>query len=130
MVVIAIENSHPKLRGELTRWFIEVIHGVFVGNVSKTIRDRVWKNIVNDKTRKGAVMMYNYMCEQGFRMEMCGKPRRKIIDFDGVQLIFVSNFKDSLLDSKSFVDINDVDKINDVEQFMLDDEKWKDLYDD
>lgn len=138
MVVFVIQNSNHKLRGELTKWLIEVMHGTFVGDVTKTVREKLWEKIKDDRVRRGAVMIYNYPCVQGFRMEMCGRPRRKVVDFDGIQLIFVTNFKDAVEEIKTnhnvlkddFCRDDEVLILDDVEKLMLEDEKWKDSLDD
>ena len=45
MVVIVIDNASAKLRGELTKWLLEVKPGVFVGKVSAMVRERLWDKI-------------------------------------------------------------------------------------
>lgn len=89
MVVLVIDNSSEKLRGELTRWLIEVKPGVLVGNISAMVREKLWEKVNYDQNRKGAVMLYSMNTEQGFAMKMCGEPKRQIVEFDGVQLIEV-----------------------------------------
>lgn len=39
MVVIAMDCAPENVRGELTRWFLELKPGVFVGNVNARIRE-------------------------------------------------------------------------------------------
>lgn len=56
MIVLVIETASEKLRGELTRWFMEAKPGIFVGNASKVVRDILWKKICEDKVRKGALL--------------------------------------------------------------------------
>lgn len=86
---MVIDNSSEKLRGELTRWLIEVKPGVLVGNISAMVREKLWEKVNYDQNRKGAVMLYSMNTEQGFAMKMCGEPKRQIVEFDGVQLIEV-----------------------------------------
>ena len=46
MIVFVIEAASEKLRGELTRWFMEAKPGIFVGNASKVVRENLWpKNL-------------------------------------------------------------------------------------
>ena len=87
MVVMVIENAPEKLRGELTRWLLEPKPGVLVGKVSASVRERLWEKVCSDDTRTGALLLYNFDSEQGFRIEMCGDPKRSVIDIDGIQLI-------------------------------------------
>lgn len=89
MIVMVIDNGSEKLRGELTKWLMEVKPGVLVGNVSAMVRGKLWKKVNDDSNHHGAVMLYSMNTEQGFEICMCGEPKRQIIDFDGVQLIEV-----------------------------------------
>lgn len=87
MVVLVIDNAPEKLRGELTRWLLETKPGVFAGKVSAAVRERLWVKVCEDCKRTGALLLYSSDTEQGFRIEMCGDPKRSVIDIDGVQLI-------------------------------------------
>mgnify|MGYP000628141149 CR=1 FL=1 len=91
MVVLVIDNGSEKLRGELTRWLMEVKPGVLVGNISAMVREKLWDKVNQDSERRGAVLLYSMNTEQGFAMKMCGEPKRQIVDFDGIQLIEVRN---------------------------------------
>ena len=42
MVILLLERVSPSLRGELTRWLLEPKAGVFVGNVSALVREKLW----------------------------------------------------------------------------------------
>ena len=86
MVVIVLENASEKLRGLITRWLIETKPGVFVGSVSAIVREKLWE-VVEEETPKGALLIYSYNNEQGYRIEMLGEPRRSLVDLDGLQLI-------------------------------------------
>lgn len=91
MIIFVIENSPEKLRGELTKWLLETKPGVFVGKVSATVRILLWEKVCDDCKRTGALMIYSSDTEQGFRMEICGDPKRTLVDSDGIQLIKVQN---------------------------------------
>ena len=87
MTIIVLERVPISLRGELTRWMLEVHTGVFVGDLSALVRDLLWEHIC-DTMRSGAgALVYRSNGEQGFTMQMCGKTSRKLRDFDGLQLI-------------------------------------------
>ena len=87
MVVIAMDCAPESIRGELTRWFLELKPGVFIGNVNARIRDLLWDRVCTTDEADGAVMAYTCNTEQGFAMRLAGDPRRKIIDLDGVQMV-------------------------------------------
>ncbi len=87
MCVIVMDNARPGLRGELTRWLLEVKPGVFVGKVSAAVREKLWEKVQGDAEADGALLLYSSDSEQGFRMELHGDPKRTVVDFDGIQLI-------------------------------------------
>ena len=90
MTVIAMDSASESVRGELTRWFLELKPGVFVGRVNSRIRDLLWKRICETDSAAGAVMVFSAPNEQGFEMKVSGDPKRKVNDFEGIQLITVS----------------------------------------
>ena len=50
------------------------------------MRDLLWKK-VEDTYLYGALMIYSFNNEQGFKFEMYGEPTRSVIDYDGLELI-------------------------------------------
>ena len=42
MVVVVTENVPPRLRGRLAIWLLEVRAGVYVGDVSRRVREMIW----------------------------------------------------------------------------------------
>ncbi len=87
MTVIILERVSESVRGELTRWMLEIHTGVFVGSLSALVRDLLWDYIC-DKMRNGAgALVYQSNNEQGFVMKVCGRTSRRLRDFDGLQLI-------------------------------------------
>lgn len=87
MVVIAIDNAPHNIRGELTKWFLELKPGVFVGNVNARIRELLWERVCTTSAADGAVMVFSSNNEQGFTMILAGTPKRTVIDLDGIQLV-------------------------------------------
>ena len=94
MTVIVLELAPEGIRGELTRWFLELKPGVFVGKVNTRIRELLWERICKSDRTNGAVMVYSSPHEQGFEMKVHGDPKRRVTDFEGVQLITVINGQD------------------------------------
>lgn len=90
MTVIAMDSAPESVRGELTRWFLELKPGVFVGKVNSRIRELLWERICETDSAAGAVMVFSAPNEQGFEMKVSGDPRRNVSDFEGVQLITIS----------------------------------------
>ncbi|MEU8550949.1 type I-E CRISPR-associated endoribonuclease Cas2e [Streptomyces roseoverticillatus] len=85
--VVVLIAAPPGLRGHLTRWFIEVAPGVFVGSPNARIRDLLWK-VLADRIRDGQVVMIEPACtEQGWTARTAGQDRWAPIDFDGLTLM-------------------------------------------
>jgi CRISPR-associated protein Cas2 len=91
MVVIVLEKVPKTLRGELSRWMLEVSTGVFVGSVSATVRDLLWEKCVAKKTAGRCCMLYRTNNEQGFAIRTHGDTTRTLVDFDGLTLVAVKN---------------------------------------
>lgn len=87
MVLFVLERVPTGLRGELTRWLIELKAGVFVGTISADVRERLWQRVV-ERTKQGAAyLVHPAPGEQRFTMRTHGSTGRSIVDFEGLQLI-------------------------------------------
>lgn len=115
MVVIAIENAPAKLRGELTKWLMEVKAGIFVGTVSAIVREKLWEKVDKEEKKKGAVLLYSQDNEQGFSMEMSGFPTRNVIDLDGAQLIHVSKKESPVENNLNMDDPENIQNLSEIE---------------
>ncbi len=92
MTVIIMETAPEKLRGELTRWLIEAKPGVFIGNLSALVRDKLWKKVCTSVPSVSALLIYTTTGnEQGYQIKMNGDPRRQIVEMEGLQLIKVAD---------------------------------------
>lgn len=87
MVVVILERVTPALRGELSRWLLEVRPGVFVGRVSSLVRDKLWEEIGGKLRQGAAVLVYTTNNEQGFAIQSTGDRSREVVDFDGLLLM-------------------------------------------
>lgn len=56
MLVIVTENVPPRLRGRLAIWLLEVRAGVYVGKVSRRVREMIWDQIESGLEDGNAVM--------------------------------------------------------------------------
>ena len=91
MVVLIMEKVPVSLRGEITRWMIELKTGVFVGTISALVRDKLWEHICL-KTRGGsATLLQSASNEQGYIIRTHGDAPRIVRNFDGLQLITIPN---------------------------------------
>ena len=87
MIVIVLNNVPVSLRGDLTRWLVEVKSGVYIGQVSARVRDKLWDKCMTNKRTGGVFQAWSTNNEQGFRMRMAGMVDRQIVDWEGVELI-------------------------------------------
>lgn len=87
MVLILLERVPPSLRGELTRWLIQPRAGVFVGNVSAMVREKLWDKLLRAKRSGSVTMLYSSNTEQGFTIRTHGETARRIEDFEGLLLV-------------------------------------------
>ena len=87
MVVMILENVPVSLRGTLSRWLIEPHPGVFVGHVSAMVRDQLWQKCCKSCKNGGVVQIWSTNTEQRFQMRMHGQTRRRVTDWEGLQLI-------------------------------------------
>ncbi len=87
MVVMVLETVPEGLRGELTRWLIEVKTGVFVGTCSARVRDKLWEKCCERRRGGGVAQIWSTNTEQGFAMRMHGETSREIVEMEGLQLV-------------------------------------------
>ena len=86
MVVITLSDCPPKLRGDITKWMLEISTGVYVGNFSARVRKGLWKRVCENIKTGRAVMIYSTNGEQHFGFEVHNS-RWVPEDFDGIKLI-------------------------------------------
>ncbi|MDI9448602.1 MAG: type I-E CRISPR-associated endoribonuclease Cas2e [Bacillota bacterium] len=89
MIVMVLERVSSGKRGQLTRWLLEPKAGVFVGNVSARVRDRLWQMICKGmEPDNGGILIYSTSDnEQGFSMRIHGNTNRTLIELDGLYLV-------------------------------------------
>ncbi len=87
MTVVVLERASERLRGALTRWFLEVHSGVYLGTLSARVRDELWALILAEIGVGAALMVHPARCEQGFRIRSVGDRSREIFDIDGLILV-------------------------------------------
>ena len=87
MIVIVTENVPPRLRGRLAVWLLEIRAGVYLGNVSRRIREKIWEYCEADLDDGNIVLAWQTNTESGYDYQTLGKNRRIPIDFDGLRLV-------------------------------------------
>ena len=87
MLVVVTENVPPRLRGRLAVWLLEVRAGVYIGNVSKRVREMIWQQITVLAEQGNVVMAWATNTESGFEFQTWGENRRIPVDLDGLRLV-------------------------------------------
>ena len=87
MLVIVTENVPPRLRGRLGLWLVEVRAGVYVGDVSRRVRDIIWENLEKGLEDGNVVMAWTSNNESGFDFMTLGSNRRIPVEMDGIKLV-------------------------------------------
>lgn len=93
MVVFILEKVPASLRGELTRWTLELKSGVFVGSLSAMVRNMLWEKICLGAKEGGAALIHSMDNEQGFAVQMFGDTSRRIVDFEGLWLVGIQEIQ-------------------------------------
>lgn len=87
MLVIVVENVPPRLRGRLAVWLLEVRAGIYVGDVSRRVREMIWEQIEQGMEEGNAVMAWSTNTESGFDFLTAGTNRRIPVEMDGIKLV-------------------------------------------
>ncbi|MBR3664091.1 MAG: type I-E CRISPR-associated endoribonuclease Cas2 [Desulfovibrio sp.] len=88
MLVIVTESVPPRLRGFLSRWLLEVRAGVYIGDYSIRVRERLWNVILTQLEESGnAVMAWSTNNESGFSFQTAGQNRREPFEIEGFSLV-------------------------------------------
>ena len=87
MLVIVVENVPPRLRGRLAVWLLEIRAGVYVGKLSRRVREMIWSTVEDGLGEGNAVMAWSTNAEAGYEFVTAGENRRIPVDLDGVQLV-------------------------------------------
>jgi CRISPR-associated protein Cas2 len=86
MIVIVLSACPEGLRGDLSKWLLEISAGVFVGFVSARVRDLLWERIIELAKDGRAIMVHSSRGEQrlAFRVH---RNQWVPVDMDGIHLI-------------------------------------------
>ncbi|MBN2180156.1 MAG: type I-E CRISPR-associated endoribonuclease Cas2 [Deltaproteobacteria bacterium] len=101
MMVIVVENAPSRLRGRLALWLLEVRAGVYVGKVSRRIREMIWENVEVGINNGNAVMAWTTNTESGFDFLTLGSNRRIPVEVDGIKLVSFLPETDDSVSTKS-----------------------------
>ncbi|WP_092565428.1 MULTISPECIES: type I-E CRISPR-associated endoribonuclease Cas2e [Bowdeniella] len=85
-VTLVLTAAPSSLRGELTRWFLEIAPGVYVGDVSRRVREQIWQLIEDHLGSGRAIISFSDTSEQGYGFDVLGHDKIPV-DVDGLTLI-------------------------------------------
>lgn len=88
-MVIEVENVPPRLRGRLNVYLLEVRTGLYVGDVSKRVRDMLWEQVCSFCKNGNAALIWNTNTESGFDFLTIGPNRRVPVEMDGLKMVAV-----------------------------------------
>jgi CRISPR-associated protein Cas2 len=91
MVVYILEKVPVSLRGELSRWMQEPHGGVFVGNLSVMVREKLWEKACKEARNGSVMMVYSTNNQQGYGMRSAGDASRQFVEVEGLQLVMIPN---------------------------------------
>lgn len=87
MVVITVSKCPSSLKGDLAKWLTEIQTGLYVGSLSKRVRDRLWERVLKGIGSGRAIMIYSCRNEQGMGIRSYNTDFHPK-SFDGIWLIF------------------------------------------
>jgi len=87
MCVVVTEAVPPRLRGRLAVWLLEIRAGVYVGDVSRRVREMIWEQVGKLAEDGNVVMAWLTNTESGFDFVTYGTNRRMPIEMDGLRLV-------------------------------------------
>ncbi len=87
LCMVVTEAVPPRLRGRLAVWLLEVRAGVYIGDVSRRIREMIWEQATELADEGNVVMAWATNTESGFDFVTHGENRRMPVEMDGLRLV-------------------------------------------
>lgn len=86
MMVLVLSACPSSLRGDLTKWLLEVSSGVFIGRVSSRVREELWERVKSTAGSGRAILIWSAKNEQRLTFDV-HEHHWHTVDFDGVTLM-------------------------------------------
>jgi CRISPR-associated protein Cas2 len=86
MTILVLTDCPPKLRGDVTKWLLEINTGVYVGNISARVREQLWERVCENVKHGRATMVFRAANEQHmdfWNHNAAWQP----VDYDGIKLL-------------------------------------------
>jgi CRISPR-associated protein Cas2 len=87
MLIVVTEAVPPRLRGRLAVWLLVIRAGVYIGDLSKRVREMIWEQCEALIDDGNIVMAWQTNTESGYDFQTLGENRRVPIDYDGLRLV-------------------------------------------
>ena len=98
LTIIHTTAVPPHVRGALSRWMLEPAPGLYVGTLTKKVREELWAVISASVVDGAAVLIHTAETEQRYALRTAGQRRRTPVDLDGITLIALNPYE---LDNES-----------------------------
>lgn len=86
MIVVTLTDCPPRLRGDLSKWLLEINTGVYVGQTSQRVREALWKRICDNLPKGRATMVYSANNEQKMEFRVHNTTWQPV-DYEGLTLM-------------------------------------------
>ncbi len=87
MLVMILRKTPRSLRGELSKWLLEITPGVFAGRTSALVRDLLWEKVLAHRRTGRCYQLFPAQNEQGFEIRSSHTELRGPVQIDGLDLI-------------------------------------------
>jgi CRISPR-associated protein Cas2 len=88
VIVLVLTAVPGGLRGDLTKWLLEISPGVFCGRVSRRVREQLWARVERGVKDGCAVLVVtDHGREQGYGVLTAGRDRWVPVDMEGITLM-------------------------------------------
>lgn len=85
--VVVTEAIPPRLRGRLAVFMLEVRAGVYLADLSRRVREKIWEYVIADIESGNVVIAWSTNTDSGFEFQTAGDNRREPVDWDGLRLV-------------------------------------------
>lgn len=86
MIVLVTTACPTGLRGDVSRWLMEIAPGVYVGHLSARVRDYLWGRVIGGCGSGRALLVSTARNEQGFLVKLHNYDWQEK-DYDGLALL-------------------------------------------
>jgi len=86
MLLLVLEKAPPKLIGYCSSWAVQVATGVYVANLPKRTREKIWDQVLEwaDAETRAVMVWESNTTEQGLDCRVLGNPRRRVVKREGL----------------------------------------------